>query len=267
MNINHIDAINSNISNSVFISKNQALEKNNEKYQHNKKMKNINYTKKNKSYRLNKRKKKSQDYIKEKEKEKKSSCCLINIYNYIYSHFLESRLVSPFASTILTLISILFNIIIFVGSLLCSSIDLNPKTPYYYELMNNWASRPISNIFIKVDKNTITENSDWYNFKRWEGRNLELNYLDTNYNLTLSNSINKKGKKCGIDSIGNELYFDNITCPINDIIVNSEKELKNKRYNYSTIPLEKGKYFHYTNENTNGTIYIQILIKGEKKSL
>jgi hypothetical protein len=95
---------------------------------------------------------------------------------------------------------------------------------------------------------------------------LELNYLDTNYNLTLSNSINKKGKKCGIDSIGNELYFDNITCPINDIIVNSEKELKNKRYNYSTIPLEKGKYFHYTNENTNGTIYVQILIKGEKNA-
>ena len=132
--------------------------------------------------------------------------------------------------------------------------------------MDNWASRPISSISIKFDKNDITENSDWYNFKRWEGRNFQLNYLETNYNLTLSNSINKKGKKCGKDSIGNELYFENNTCPINDIIINNEKELKNKRYNYSTIPLENGKYFHYTNENTNGIIYVQILIKGEKNA-
>ena len=81
----------------------------------------------------------------------------------------------------------------------------------------------------------------------------------------MSNSINKKGKKCGVDSIGNELYFENTTCPINDIIINKEKELKNKRYIYSTIPLENGKYLHYTNENTNGTIYVQMIIRGEKK--
>ena len=61
--------------------------------------------------------------------------------------------------------------------------------------MNNWASKPILNIIIKSDTNT--HNSDWYNFKRWEGRNLELNYLDTNYNLTSYNFINKKGKNVG----------------------------------------------------------------------
>ena len=132
--------------------------------------------------------------------------------------------------------------------------------------MNNWFSRPISGIVVKYDTNDITENYDWYKFKRWEGRNFQLNYLDTNYNLTLFNSINKKGKKCGIDSIGNELYFENNTCPINDIIINNKKELKNNRYNYSTIPLENGKFLHYTNENTDGTIYAQILIKGEKKA-
>ena len=151
-----------------------------------------------------------------------------------------------------------------MGSLMCSSIDLNPKTTYFYELMNNWASKPISNIIIISDTNT--QNSDWYNFERWEGRNLELNYLDTNYNLTLYNSINKKGKKCGINSIRNELYFKNTTCPINDIIINKERELKNKRHNYSTVPLENCKYLDYTNENINGAIYVQILIKGEKNA-
>ena len=269
MSINNVDVKIGNISNSDLISKNQPLEKNNENYQLNKKMKIFKHKKKN--YRLNKRKK-SQDYPKakkkeeEKEKDTKSSCCLIKIYKYINSHFLESRQVTPFALTILTLVNILINLIIFVCSLICSSIDLNPKTPYFYELMNNWASRPISNIFIKSDKNDITENSDWYNFKRWEGRNLQLNYLDTNYNLTLFNSIYKKGKKCGRDSIGNELYFENNTCPINDIIINNEKELKNKRYNYTTIPLENGKYFHFTNEKTDGNIYVQILIRGEKNA-
>ena len=269
MSINNVDVKIGNISNSDLISKNQPFEKNNVNYQLNNKMKIFKSKKKN--YRLNKRKK-SQDYPKakekeeEKEKDTKSSCCLIKIYKYINSHFLESRQVTPFALTILTLVNILINLIIFVCSLICSSIDLNPKTPYFYELMNNWASRPISSIFIKSDKNDITENSDWYNFKRWEGRNLQLNYLDTNYNLTLFNSIYKKGKKCGRDSIGNELYFENNTCPINDIIINNEKELKNKRYNYTTIPLENGKYFHYTNEKTDGTIYVQILIRGEKNA-
>jgi len=272
MRINNVDIKSGNISNSVFLSKNQALEKSNENYKLNEKIKIIKYKKKNEIFRRNKRKKKShlkpkekkEEEEKEKEKEKKSSCCLIKIYNYIYTNFLESRIVSPFALTILTLIGVSINIVIFVGSILCSSIDLNPKTPYFYELMNNWASKPISNISIKSSKNT--KNSDWYNFKRWEGKNFHLNYLDTIYNITLSNSINKKGKKCGVDSIGNELYFENTTCPINDIIINKEKELKNKRYNYYTVPLENGKYLHYTNENTNGTIYVQMLIRGEKNA-
>ena len=68
--------------------------------------------------------------------------------------------------------------------------------------MNNWVSKPISSISIKSHKNT--KNSDWYNFKRWKGKNFQINYLDTIYNITLSNSFNKKGKKCGVDSIGNE---------------------------------------------------------------
>ena len=165
---------------------------------------------KKKNYLLNKRKKKSQDYLqakekgkerekkekekgKEKEKDTKSPCCLIKIYNYIYSHFLESRLVSPFALTILTLVNLLINLIIFVCSLICPSIV--PRTPYYHELMNNWFSRPISGIVVKYDTNDITENYDWYKFKRWEGRNFQLNYLDTNYNLTLFNSLLIKREK------------------------------------------------------------------------
>ena len=47
MSISHVDIKSANISNSVLISKNQALENNNENYQLNKKMKIIKPKKKN----------------------------------------------------------------------------------------------------------------------------------------------------------------------------------------------------------------------------
>ena len=61
---------------------------------------------------------KSQEYLETngKEKEDKSSYCLINAYNYIYSNFLESRQVSPFALTIFTIIGIVINKMVLIGS-------------------------------------------------------------------------------------------------------------------------------------------------------
>ena len=199
---------------------------------------------------------------KEKENEEKCSCCLINIIKYIYSNFLESRQVSPFALIMFTVFSVLINIILFISSLIYSSIDVNPKTPYFYELMNNWNTGPFK-MNIITDTNIIT-NPEWYKFKRWEGTNFKLSNFNTNYYLILNNSISKKGRKCGKDSIGNDLFFEENECPINDIIINEQSSYTNNGITYNTITLNHNKYFHYTNKNINGKIYIQILIKGEK---
>ena len=154
----------------------------------------------------NKEKEKEETNEKVKEKEEKDSCCLINIIKYIYSNFLESRQVSPFALIIFTVISVLINIILFISSLIYASIDLNPKTPYFYELMNNWRTGPFK-MNIITDTNIIT-NPEWYKFKRWEGTNFKFSNFNTNYFLILNNSIRKKGRKCGKDSIGNDLFFE-----------------------------------------------------------
>ena len=240
-----VDVKNENMDKPAFSTNYQTVEPNNENYQ---------------IYDRNK----SQEYLETngKEKEDKSSCCLINVYKYIYSNFLESRQVSPFALTIFTIIGIVINVMVFISSLIYSSIDLNQKTPYFYELMKNWGSGPFT-MNIVSDKNIIT-NLEWYNFKRWEGTNFKLSNFNTNYNLTLYNSINKRGIKCGKDSIGNDLYFNGNDCPINDIIINEQSTYINNGITYNTIALNHNKYFHYTNKNINGNIYVQILIKGEK---
>ena len=69
MSINHVDIKSANISNSGLISKNQALENNNEKYQLNKKMK-IFKPKKKKIIDLIKEKKKLKIILKQKKKKK-----------------------------------------------------------------------------------------------------------------------------------------------------------------------------------------------------
>ena len=246
MSINNDELKNENMAKSAFTNNNQGMDPNNE------------------NYKLNQRNK-SQDGLDpaENEKEEEKSC-----FKSITS-ILDTRLVSPFALTVFTIIGILINVIVFVSSLIYSSIDMNPKTPYFYELMTNWASGPIFNI---TDPTSTTGNTDWHNIDwdnltttAWEGKRFKINYIDTNYNLTLHISDNKSGKKCGVDSIGNELYFNNTDkCPINDIIIDSSNTPPNTQYNYETIPLDNGKYLHYTNEKTNGTIIVQFVIKGEK---
>ena len=91
--------------------------------------------------------------------------------------------------------------------------------------------------------------------------NFKLSNLNTNYNLTLLNSMNKRGIKCSKGSIGNDLYFYGNDCPINDIIINGQSTYINNGISYNTIALNHNKYFHYTNTNINGNIYSK---KGKK---
>ena len=235
-----------NLTKSAFSNNNQAISQNGN----------------NENVQLNKNNKSQENFeVEEKEKEEeKSSCCLINIFNCVNKNLLESRQVSPFALTIFTIIGVIINILVFVSSLIYSNIDFNPKTPYFYELMSNWDSSPIS----KIESYDVTgPNTDWYNFKKWGDTNLKLSHVITNYNLTLYNSVNKKGKICGKDSIGNDLYFDNSKeCPINYMYID-EKSNGNSDYTYQTIKLKDNKYLHYTTEKLDGTVYVELLIRGE----
>ena len=245
MNNNEIKG--DNLSKSSFINKKQANSQN------------IN----NENAQLNKNNKTKENFEVEQEdkEEEKSSCCLINIFNCVNKNLLESRQVSPFALTIFTIIGVLINLMVFVSSLIYSTIDFNPKTPYFYELMYNWDSAPIKDID-KDDITTSEPNTDWYDFKKWGTTNLKLSNIDTNYNLTLYNSVNKIGKICGKDSIGNDLYFDDSSdCPINDIYIDGSGS--GKTDSYKNVQLSTGKYLHYTREKTDGTVYVQLLIKGE----
>ena len=109
---------------------------------------------------------------------------------------------------------------------------------------------------------------DWDNLttSTWDGTKFKLSYMDTNYNITLHNSIEKDGIKCGVDSIGNVLFFNNTDeCPINDIFIDDSSDVTDKEYKYENIPLNNGKYLHYTNKKTDGIIIVQIVFKGEKK--
>ena len=214
----------------------------------------------NEIIQLNKNNKTQENLNVAKDKEeKKSSCCLINIYNYVDKNFLESRIVSPFVLTIFTLVGIVINGLIFVSSLIYSNIDFDIKTPFFYELITNWGSGAIMNIKVITGHNP---NTDWYNFKKWGNTYLELSYDYNEYELVLRDSvIGGEGKLCGKDSIGNNLYFYK-DCPINDIYVDESNTGKTD-YKYENIDLKNGKYLHYTREKTDGTVYVQLLIKGE----
>lgn len=71
MRINNVDIKSGNISNSVFLSKNQALEKSNENNQLNEKMKIIKHKKKMKNIDIIKEKKNPKIILNQKTKKKK----------------------------------------------------------------------------------------------------------------------------------------------------------------------------------------------------
>ena len=193
------------------------------------------------------------------KKEEKSSCCLINFIYYLKKNFIESRIYTPFALTIFTIIGFAINIMIFISSIIYSKIEINPKTPFFYELMNNWVSAPFKDINEYSDSNP---NTDWYDFKKWGNTYLYFSYVNTSYKLILYNYAHQD-KRCGKDTFGNYLYFSSYEdCPINDIYIDESNTGKTD-YNYKNIDLKNGKYLHYTNEKTDGTIYVQLLIRGE----
>ena len=150
-------------------------------------------------------------------------------------------------------------------------ISLKPyyKSGEFNDLKLNYQKSPITEIKINgnfkfnyIYTNIINEDEKYIN--NWKGYSFNIKRMNDKYTYPyIINNNSKNKKKCGIDSVGNELYFpENIDCPINKIIINSESNnssLKQK-YKWRTSPINNNKFIHYTNDNINGTILVDLRI-------
>ena len=130
----------------------------------------------------------------------------------------------------------------------------------YDNIMTNWNSKPISSIEVSRTKDYeighIFSKDKKYIYYSWKNsffsiqKNNSYSYIDM---LT-----NTNGKKCGIDSFGNYLYFpSNLECPINHIFIDNQI-IDNT--NYTNIYIGNFNYLHYTNKNINGQIIIDLRV-------
>ena len=100
----------------------------------------------------------------------------------------------------------------------------------------------------------IKTNKDKYSFYKWRDKYFKVEKLtDYNYNNIYTN---EKGKLCGKDSNGNNIYFpENIDCPINSI------RFSNNNYNepyLKKLNIDDNYYLYYTNTNIEGKIVVEI---------
>ena len=144
----------------------------------------------------------------------------------------------------------------------------------YKSIIYNWELKPITSIEInsKQDyelghvylKKKYNDNTNYY-FYNWRNKYLAVKNLD-NYNY-INLYSNNNGKICGIDSFGNKLFFpENIECPINDIYIDNQSS-NNNSLNYTHIYLGNNIFLHFTNQNTNGHILIDIKASNQSNQL
>lgn len=144
------------------------------------------------------------------------------------------------------------------------------RSPYNIEecanLKENWEKQPIISISFdqkyfnlngKINKNNL---KDLY--KAFIAERLDKKY---NYKYLLREDVNEPGfHPCGKDTERNYLFLPNeVECPINELIISfsSNPEIfkdENNYYHYKSAKFYDGIYLHYTNENINSTILIDI---------
>ena len=150
-------------------------------------------------------------------------------------------------------------------------ISLKPyyKSGEFNDLKLNYQKSPITEIKINgnfkfnyIYTDVINEDDEYIN--NWKGYSFNIKRMDDKYTYPyIINNNSKNKKKCGIDSVGNELYFpENIDCPINKIIINNESNnsLLKQKYKWITSPINNNTFIHYTNDNINGTILVDLRI-------
>jgi len=126
----------------------------------------------------------------------------------------------------------------------------------YQNLINNWKSTPISSISLNSDyygslNYPISKEDEEFflNKVKLEHMNESFYYED----LLTENISDKNYRPCGIDSLGNALYFPlDVECPINEIEVTTSRYPSNSNYRYTTIRLYNNIYLHYSNNNASG---------------
>ena len=71
-------------------------------------------------------------------------------------------------------------------------------------------------------------------------------------------------KKCGLLNEGLVLCYDiNETCPINDIIFDSNSNHSDGNINYTSLKINDNEYIHYTNEKTDNQIIFDLILSIE----
>ena len=148
----------------------------------------------------------------------------------------------------------------------------------YYNLRQNWEETPITNIEITKEINPkFFDKKEFFKFAYFPGfKNEKGNYLlpsrpiynildnyfiikkmpsNFNYPNIILNKESSLYKKCGIDSIGNSLYFDkNIECPINFIQIGNENDTIYQTESIKRLNLGNGKILYYSNKFINNKI-------------
>ena len=177
--------------------------------------------------------------------------------NYLYEEeYKDLKIVYLFAPFILT--SIIFITISFINDW-----EIRKKSN---NLFYNWNTSPLRLIklttsetyelaIIHYDKGPSSGKQKYYG---WKYNNFKIERLKNfDYNKLYQNN---KGKICGKDNFGNNLYFpENIDCPINDIIVTNSNLEKNISSDYNKLDL--GNIFlYYTNKNIEGQIIIDLKV-------
>ena len=134
-------------------------------------------------------------------------------------------------------------------------------------MIYNWNSNPIKSIkLIEENKNInyelakIKTNKDKYSFYSWRNKYFKIEKLtDYDYNNIY---IKEKGKLCGKDSNGNNLYFpENLDCPINAILI---IDYDSNFPGIAKLKINENYFLYYTNINFEGKILVDIKTTSSK---
>lgn len=143
----------------------------------------------------------------------------------------------------------------------CDCQNANESIPIEFRKINNF-SCSVSSKYNNLCK--IIGKVEGKNIKIYKGKKLIPILLKNNKTyLQLINRNNDKCpdsyKKCGIlDSKNNILCLPLIyDCPINKIVINKNKNSPID-FNYTTLSLNNGFYFHYTSESINSSIIVTL---------
>ena len=153
-----------------------------------------------------------------------------------------------------------FNILYIICFIFDIINDVNIRK-IYKSSIDNWALNPITSIELSRKKDHVFATAHFkkesQSFYKWKDIYITVK-RDSNYNYMKIYPIkSEKGKLCGKDSFGNELYFPNdVECPINDIII--EDINTNPHPGYTEVNLENSLYLYYTNKKTDGNILVDI---------